>query len=104
MENLHIDGVPFISEDIEWLNLLIPFTAVKKLYLSMKISPHIAPALQELTGGRTTEVLPALQNVLLEGSQPSESVQNDVAQFISARRVTNHLVTLSAYDTRRYVM
>ncbi|KAF8488953.1 hypothetical protein F5888DRAFT_1888564 [Russula emetica] len=87
-----------ITENTEWFNLLLPFTAVKNLYLSKQFLPRIAPALQELTGGRTTEVLPDLQNVLLEGFQPSEPVQEGIAQFITARQLINHPVTISVWD------
>jgi hypothetical protein len=85
-------------ENTEWLDLLFLFTAVKNLYLSKQFSPRIARALQELTGGRATEVLPALQNVLLEGFQPSEPVQEGIARFISARQLTNHPVAISVWD------
>ena len=85
-------------EDTEWLDLLLPFTGVKDLYLSKQFSPRIARALQELTGERTTEVLPALENVLLEGFQPSEPVQEGITQFIFARQLTNHPVAISVWD------
>jgi hypothetical protein len=85
-------------ENTEWLDLLLPFTAVKNLYLSEQFSSRIVPALQELTGARTAEVLPALQNVLLEGFQPSEPVHEDVAQFISTRQLTNRPVTISVWE------
>jgi hypothetical protein len=105
MENLYIyedpDSPPNWMDDIEnteWLNLLFPFTAVKNLYLSKQFSPRIAPALQELAGGRMTDVLPALRNVLLEGFQPSEPVQEGIAQFISARRLISHPVATSVWD------
>ena len=101
MENLYIyedlDSPPNWTDDIEnteWLNFLRPFTAVKNLYLSKKSSARIAPALQELAGGRTTEVLPALKKVILEGSQPSEGI----AQFISARRLISYPVATSVWD------
>ena len=55
-------------EEAKWLDVLLPFTAVKDLYLSNRFTPHIAPALQELAGGRTTEVLPSLRNLFLGGS------------------------------------
>ena len=104
MENLYIGGnqdSPLIQEnDIEitkWLDLLLPFTAVKNLYLSNPFSPCIALALHELTGGRTTEVLPVLQKVLLEWFQPSQLVEEALAQFISARQLTNHPVTISTW-------
>jgi hypothetical protein len=83
--------------NLKWLNLLLPFTAVKNLYLSELYSQRIALVLQELTGGRTTEVLPTLQNVLLEGFQPSEPVQEGIARFVSARRLTDHPVAISVW-------
>jgi hypothetical protein len=110
MENLYIDGNPpdpsYIHDwthgiqvgKAEWLDLLLPFTAVKNLYLTKLVSSRIAPALQELTGGRTTEVLPALQNVLLEGFQPSKPIQDGIAQFVSARQLANHPITVSVWD------
>jgi hypothetical protein len=88
------DGI----ECTEWLELLLPFTAVKDLYLSKQFAPRIAPALQELAGGRRTEVLPTLQNLFLEGFQPSEPVQEGIAQFISARRLTNRPVAISVWE------
>jgi hypothetical protein len=105
MENLFIHENLYSSpnwkdgiEDTEWLDLLLPFTAVKHLHLSKQLSLRIAPALQELTGGRTTEVLPALRDVLLEGFQPSDPVQEGIAQFIFARQLTNHPVAISAWN------
>jgi hypothetical protein len=105
MENLYIhedlDSPPNWTDDIEnteWLNLLLPFTAVKILYLSKPILPRIAPALQELAGARTTEVLPALKKVVFEGSQPWEPAQEGIVQFISARRFIENPVASSAWD------
>ena len=105
MENLYIyeDPYPRLDwkddiEDSEWLDLLHPFSAVKNLYLSRQFAPRIAPALQELTGERTTEVFPALQNLLLEGFQPSEPVQEGIARFISARQLTNQPVVIIVWD------
>ena len=46
-------------EDTLWLELLLPFTTVKNLYLSKEFAPGIAAALKELVEGRITEVLPA---------------------------------------------
>ncbi len=50
-------------ENIQWLELLRPFTTVKALYLSRGITTRIIPALEELAGERATAVLPALQNI-----------------------------------------
>ena len=69
-----------------WLELLQPFTAVKNLYLSKKLAPSIVPALQELVGGRQTEVLPILQNIFLGWLEPSGPVQEDIKNFVGARR------------------
>ena len=74
-------------ENIEWLELLLPFTAVKNLYLSKQFAPRIAPTLQEMAASGTTEVLSSLQNLYLEGFQSSESVQEGIKLFISARPV-----------------
>jgi hypothetical protein len=109
MENLYIDASlssPLVWEEeeienTECLDLLLPFTAVKNLYLSYIFSARIALALQELRGGRTTEVLPALQNILLERFQPLEPVHEGIAQFISARQLTNHPVAISVWDEDR---
>ena len=105
MENLYIHGNQYSPlaprgdiENTTWLDLLLPFTAVKNLYLSKLFSPPIARALQELTGGRTTEVLPALQNVFLEGFQSSKPVQRGIARFISAQQLANHPVAISVWD------
>ena len=71
---------------------------MNNLYLSKQFAPRIAPALQELTGGRTAEVLPALHNILLEGFNPSKPVEEGIAQFISARQLTNRSVTISVFE------
>ncbi len=86
-------------ENVEWLELLRPFTVVKDLYLSKQFAPRIAPALQELTGGRTTDVLPTVQNLFLEGFQPSGFDQEieGIRQFIFARQLTNHPVAISVW-------
>jgi hypothetical protein len=96
-EHLQLDWKDGI-ENTEWLELLLPFTAVKNLYLSKQFAPRIAPALQELTGGRTTEVLPTLQNLFLEGFQPSELVDDGIGPFISARQFTNHPIAISIWE------
>jgi hypothetical protein len=44
------------TNDVEntlWLQLLLPFTAVKNLYLFEEFAPCIAATLQELAGGRS---------------------------------------------------
>ena len=101
-ENLYIiDGVfqrRFWQDDLEnnqWLGLFHPFTAVKNFYLSQKIVPRIAPALQELVGERVPEVLPNLQSIVLEDFQESGFVPESMRQFIAARQLSSHPITIS---------
>ena len=105
LEDLYIDEdryrQPVWEDNIDnalWLELLHPFTTVKNLFLSEKIAPRVVPALQELVGGRTTEVLPTLQNVFIEGLQPSGPVQEGIGKFVAARQVTSHPITVSRWD------
>jgi hypothetical protein len=77
LEDLYITDDRSLRDDIDnssWLELLHPFTAVKNLYLSEVIAPHIVPALQQLVAGRVTDVLPNLQNIFVEELQPSGPV------------------------------
>jgi hypothetical protein len=55
------------------------------------------PALQELVGGRTTELLPTLQNVFLEGLESSGPVHEGIGQFVSGRQVTGHTIAVSRW-------
>jgi hypothetical protein len=97
------DSQPDWKDDIEnglWLQLLHPFTAVKNLYLSEQFALRIGSALQELAEGRTTEVLPALQNMFLEGLESSEPVQEGIGKFLAARQVASRPITVSRWDGR----
>ena len=80
-------------EDSQWLELLHPFTTMKNLYLTKEFAPRIAPCLQKLAGGRTTEVLPALQTLFLEES-PSGAFEEAIGKFITARQLSNHPVAI----------
>ena len=85
-------------ENTLWLELLHPFTAVENLYLSEDFARRIVPALQELDGGRATEVLPTLKNISLEGLQPSGSVQEAIGQFVATRQAAGDPVVVSRWD------
>ena len=73
-----------------WVELLHPFTALKNLYLCEEFERRIGPALQELVEGRTTEVMPTLQNIFLEGL----GVEEGIRRFVAARRVAGHPITI----------
>jgi hypothetical protein len=75
-------------ENILWLQFLHPFTAVKNLYLSEEIAPGIAAALQELVGGRITEVLPRLQKMSVERPRTLGPLRETIEQFVTARRLS----------------
>jgi hypothetical protein len=81
-------------ENWQWLELLRPFTTVKNLYLSEEFAPHIVPALQDLVGTGTTEVLPALQNIFWEGLKVSGSgpVHEGIRQFVATRQVSHTIL------------
>jgi hypothetical protein len=84
-------------ENGQWLDLLRPFTAVKDLYVTRKIAPHIASALRKLVGKRVTEVLPALQTLVFK--EP-EAVQEIIGPFIAARELARHPITISRWEMK----
>ena len=91
-------------ENMQWLELFHLFTAVKDLYLSKNSAPYIAAALQELVGARTTEVLPALQNILLEGLAPPGApryILEGIGKFVALRQLSNYPITISRWERAR---
>ena len=87
------DSPPDWKDNVEngqWLELFRSFITVKNLYLFENLASRIAPSLQELIEGRTTDVLPALQNIFLKGLDSSGSVQESIGQLVSARQVANY--------------
>ena len=104
LEDLYIHEAPYRQlnpkDNVEnglWLELLHPFTTVKNLYLSEEFATRIAPALHELVGDRTTEVLPALQNIFLEGLESSGPVQEGIRQLVAARQVASRPIAVSRW-------
>jgi hypothetical protein len=85
-------------ENTLWLQLLLPFAAVKNLYLYKEFAPGIAAALQELVGGRITEVLPSLEKIFVEGLEPSGPFQKSIGQFVAARQLSDHPITISVWN------
>jgi hypothetical protein len=88
-------------ENVQWLELLHPFTTVKALYLSRDIAARIAPALGELVGARAAEVLPALQSLFLEELHPSGPVQEAIDKFVATRQLSNHAFFVSHWDRKQ---
>ena len=96
---------PNWPDDIEsdqWVELLHQFPAAKGLYISQEFEPHIAPTLQELVGGRVTEVLPALETLFLQETLPSGPVREAIGRFVAARQLTSHPIALSSWERKYY--
>ena len=100
IEHWHLKPVWGIDviKNIAWLELLLPFIAVKNLYLSSKFVPAIIAALQELIRVRKTEKLPNLQNILVKGLDPSRSLQENLGQFVASWWLSGCPVTISVLD------
>jgi hypothetical protein len=77
-----------------WLETLHAFTAVKNLYLSRKIAPLIARALNDFSRGRITEVLPTMRDLFLE----SKRVRKDMVQLADARKLVGRPFNVSSWD------
>ena len=85
-------------ESTLWLQLFLPFTAVKNLYLTKEFAPRIADTLKELVGGRITEVLPSLQNIFVEALELSGFFQENIGQFAAARQLSDHPIIVSDWN------
>jgi len=83
-------------ENAQCLELLDPFTSLKDLYLYQRIARRVCSALQELSGERATEVLPALRNLFVRGfsSLELEPVQEAMMPFVAARQLSGHPVVV----------
>jgi hypothetical protein len=98
---------PVWEEDVEdgqWVELFHPFNTVKTLDISETFVGRVVPALQVLAGKEmtATEVLPELQNIFLEGQQPSGPIQNAIGQFVAVRQLSGHPVAVHHRDRGRY--
>jgi hypothetical protein len=81
-----------------WLELFHLFIALQRLYVSAKLVAPIAAALQELTEGRTMEVLPVLHSLFLEGLEPSGPVPEGIKSFAAAPPLPDHHVAVQGWD------
>ena len=81
-----------------WLELFHLFIALQCLYVSAKLVAPVAVALQELTEGRTMEVLPALHSLFLEGLEPSGPVPEGIKLFVAARQLSDHPVDVQSWN------
>ena len=70
-----------LGDEILWLQLLRPFTAVKVLSVQNNLSHHVAFALKHVTRERAAEVLPALELLCLQNWPMA-----DVEKFVATRQ------------------
>jgi hypothetical protein len=82
------------TNSTRWLELLLPFVSVGRLYISERLGPLVVHALQELSGARATAVLPALHSLFLEGLLPSVLVREAIDPFIAARHLSGRPVAV----------
>ena len=106
IEHLYIQkdiySLPHWQDDIEtgqWLELLHRLPAVKELYMYGEFTTRIAPTLQELVGGRATEVLPALQTLFIEEMWMLGiyGVRETIDKFVAARELAGHPIVVSSW-------
>jgi hypothetical protein len=105
VERLYISEDPHLSpileddvENLEWLQLLFPFPAVKDLYLSGVPGLNVARTLGELDEEGVAVVLPALQRVFLEGLPPSEAMWEAIKPFMVMRQLSGYRVTIGCWE------
>lgn len=75
-------------ENTRWLELLRQFTAVKDLYLLRISTQSIVPTLEALIGGGITDVLPAVQSILLEKHCGIGTCPGDIGRFVAERQLS----------------
>jgi hypothetical protein len=76
-----------MDDDTQWLELLLPFTAVLALFSSLNCQSRIVSALQGLSEESVTEVLPSLKVLTLEVSSPPQAAsESELKPFLTARR------------------
>ena len=84
--------------DVRWLEILLPFTSAKDLYLGNRIAPHIMRILRGLAGESTIEVLPELQHIFVQDCQQLEALHESIGPFITARQLFGHPVTVHRWE------
>ena len=81
-----------------WLHLVCCFTATKYMYLTQGLAVRVAPALQELTGERVTEVLPILRTIFVQRLDSLGPVEEALRQFVATRlRLSGHAIDVQCW-------
>ena len=78
----------------QWLELLRLFDAVKVIRVHKFVAARVARALRGLPAERATEVLPALENVLISELQLSDPGKEIISEFSDPRQLCGHPVDI----------
>jgi hypothetical protein len=78
------------SNNLKWLHLLHPFSAVQTLRVSRELAGHLTLALEDIPAERANEVLPSLRLIYLEPHWQSLSLE----KFVAARGLSDRPVTV----------
>jgi len=78
---------------LETLRLFF-FGCEESLSLQGKYTNHV-PVMQDLDGTGSTEVLPTLQNIFLDGLQQSRPIEEDIGRSVAARQRSGRTITVS---------
>jgi len=81
-------------ENVRWLEILHPFTSVKKVYLSEKPALRVARALQGLSGEKVASMLPALQSISFIGHEPSGATLDAIGNFVATLQLSGRSVSV----------
>ena len=86
-------------DDIDWLELLRPFSSAQTLFVSKEFAGHVSRSLENTAGVMATNFLPALDILCLE-DQPMSSVYTFVAARSEFGRPVTTVDTKSAFQER----
>jgi hypothetical protein len=84
-------------ENAQWLELIHLFPSLRDLVLCEESFQLVAPALDELDGAILMDVLPVLQNIVIQ-PQPSKVDNEAIGKFISSRQLLGSPVTVQHRD------
>ncbi|KAH9030270.1 hypothetical protein EDB83DRAFT_2420907 [Lactarius deliciosus] len=73
--------------DIEWLELFRPFTAVEKLRIYEKLAESIDDALEDQTGEIGDQVLPALKSISKDDQRPARDMKALIDDLLDRSRL-----------------
>ena len=86
----HLEG----TDNVEWLQLLHQFPAVRTLHVSQELAGHVALALEHLRFEAVAQTPPSLDLIYLAG-QPASSIE----KFVSACQLSGRPVTVVETQT-----